>query len=107
MRSRLLPIPLFALLVLAPGAAADVVHLDSGGRVVGKATRSGDEVLVDYRLRGRKGPWRVIDVFIEGVSVVQSFRAQVQEIVSSEGADHLIRIMREKNDAKESRAERS
>lgn len=57
-------------------------------------------VAVDYRMRGKSGPWRVIDVFIEGVSVVQNFRTQVQEIVSSEGADRLITILREKNDKK-------
>ena len=57
-------------------------------------------VTVDYRLRAKSGPWRVIDVFIEGVSVVQNFRSQVQEIVSTRGADQLITILREKNDKK-------
>jgi phospholipid transport system substrate-binding protein len=57
-------------------------------------------VTVDYRLRAKNGPWRVIDVFIEGVSVVQNFRSQVQEIVSNEGAERLISILREKNDKK-------
>jgi phospholipid transport system substrate-binding protein len=57
-------------------------------------------VTVDYRLRAKSGPWRVIDVFIEGVSVVQNFRSQVQEIVSSQGPDQLISILREKNDKK-------
>jgi phospholipid transport system substrate-binding protein len=57
-------------------------------------------IAVDYRLRGKSGPWRVIDVFIEGVSVVQNFRTQVQDIVSREGAERLITILREKNDKK-------
>jgi len=57
-------------------------------------------VAVDYRMRAKDGPWRVIDVFIEGVSVVQNFRSQVQEIVSSEGPERLISILREKNDKK-------
>jgi phospholipid transport system substrate-binding protein len=57
-------------------------------------------VAVDYRMRSKSGPWRVIDVFIEGVSVVQNFRSQVQEIVSNEGPDRLITILREKNDKK-------
>jgi phospholipid transport system substrate-binding protein len=66
-------------------------------RIVGGKTNG---VAVDYRLRAKGGPWRVIDVFIEGVSVVQNFRTQVQEIVSNEGADRLITILREKNDRK-------
>jgi phospholipid transport system substrate-binding protein len=67
-------------------------------RIVGG--RAGDGIDVDYRLRGKTAPWRVIDVFIEGVSVVQNFRTQVQEIVSTKGADQLISILREKNDQK-------
>jgi phospholipid transport system substrate-binding protein len=59
-----------------------------------------DGIAVDYRLRAKSGPWRVIDVFIEGVSVIQNFRSQVQEIVSTKGADRLISILREKNDRK-------
>jgi phospholipid transport system substrate-binding protein len=59
-----------------------------------------DNIAVDYRLRAKSGPWRVIDVFIEGVSVIQNFRSQVQEIVSTKGADQLISILREKNDKK-------
>ena len=69
-------------------------------KIVGGA--AGDGILVDYRMREADGePWRVLDVFIEGVSVVQNFRAQVQEIVSSQGADRLIEVLREKNDRKQ------
>lgn len=67
-------------------------------RIVGGRAANG--ITVDYRLRAKSGPWRVIDIFIEGVSVVQNFRTQVQEIVSTRGADQLISILREKNDKK-------
>lgn len=56
-----------------------------------------DGALVDYRLRRRDGTWYVIDVIIEGVSMLQNFRTQIQEIVSSKGTDHLIQTLREKN----------
>ena len=73
-------------------------------RIFGGSTANG--ILVDYRMRSTNAePWRVLDVFIEGVSVVQNFRAQVQEIVSSEGADRLIEILREKNDRKQAERE--
>jgi phospholipid transport system substrate-binding protein len=69
-------------------------------KIIGGA--AGDGILVNYRMRAVDGePWRVLDVFIEGVSVVQNFRAQVQEIVSSQGADRLIEVLREKNDRKQ------
>lgn len=58
-----------------------------------------DGARVDYRLRLRNGSWYVIDVIVEGVSLVQNFRTQIQEIVSSKGVDHLIQTLREKNTA--------
>lgn len=51
---------------------------------------------VDYRLRSSDAGWRGIDVIIEGVSLVQNFRSQAQEIVSSEGPDGLIKKIRAK-----------
>jgi phospholipid transport system substrate-binding protein len=51
---------------------------------------------VDYRLRNGGGGWRGIDVIIEGVSLVQNFRSQAQEIVSAEGPDGLIAKLRAK-----------
>lgn len=60
------------------------------------------EILVDYRLRQLKEEWRIIDVIIEGVSLVANFRAQFQEIITSKGAPKLIELLREKNDKGES-----
>ena len=51
---------------------------------------------VDYRLRTSDAGWRGIDVIIEGVSLVQNFRSQAQEIVSAEGPDGLIKKLRAK-----------
>ena len=60
---------------------------------------SANGVLVDYRLRESEGSWGIIDVVIEGVSLVQNFRAQIQDIVSSKGADQLIVELRGKNES--------
>ena len=57
---------------------------------------SADTTKVDYRMRSGEGGWRGIDVIIEGVSLVQNFRAQAQEIVSAEGPDGLIKKLRAK-----------
>ena len=59
----------------------------------------GDAIKVDYRLRKRGERWLGIDVIVEGVSLVQNFRAQAQEIVSNEGPDALIERLREKVDS--------
>lgn len=56
-----------------------------------------DGALVDYRMRRRNHDWRIIDVVIEGVSLVANFRDQFREVVSSGGPEDLLRKLREKN----------
>lgn len=54
-------------------------------------------ILVDYRLRRMSDKWMVIDVIIEGTSLVANFRSQFQDIVSREGTARLIDVLRQKN----------
>jgi phospholipid transport system substrate-binding protein len=56
---------------------------------------------VDYRLRSQNGSWYVIDVIVEGVSLLSNFRSQTQEIISAEGPEGLIQKLREKNEGRE------
>jgi phospholipid transport system substrate-binding protein len=60
--------------------------------------KNAEDVVVDYRLRRKKDTWRVIDVVVEGVSMVANFRSQFRDIVSRKGPDHLIDMLREKNE---------
>jgi phospholipid transport system substrate-binding protein len=57
----------------------------------------GQDFLVDYRLRRRDGEWKIIDVIVEGVSMVANFRSQFQSILSTGGPDHLLQLLHEKN----------
>jgi phospholipid transport system substrate-binding protein len=54
-------------------------------------------VSVDYRLRKIDGQWLVIDIIVEGVSLVSSYRSQFQEIMASGGPTRLLEVLREKN----------
>ena len=56
-----------------------------------------DGVRIDYRLRKDGERWLVIDVIPEGVSLIQNFRSQVQEIVTQKGVANLIQTLHEKN----------
>jgi phospholipid transport system substrate-binding protein len=67
---------------------ASVMTTVRGGRFEGTK--------VAYRMRARDGNWLVIDVIIEGVSLISNFRAQIQEIVSSKGVEQLIDTLRAK-----------
>jgi phospholipid transport system substrate-binding protein len=54
---------------------------------------------VDYRLRKQDSDWRVIDVVIEGISMVSNYRDQFKTIVSSGGPELLLEKLRAKNAA--------
>jgi phospholipid transport system substrate-binding protein len=56
-----------------------------------------NDILVDYRLRQRDGEWKIIDVIIEGVSLVSNFRSQFQDVIASGGPEQLLSLLREKN----------
>lgn len=63
-----------------------------------KIVRGGpDDIAVDYRLRSKDGQFRIIDVIVEGVSLVANFRSQFQEVIANGGITRLIELLHEKN----------
>ena len=58
-----------------------------------------DGPIVDYRMRNGKDGWRIIDVVIEGISLVANFRDQFQEVIARGGPEALLQKLREKNAA--------
>ncbi len=55
------------------------------------------DAVVDYRVRQRDGEWRVIDVVVEGISLVFNYRDQFKEVVSRSGPEGLLKRLRKKN----------
>ena len=64
-----------------------------------------DGATIDYRSRAKDGEWLVIDVIIEGVSLVSSFRSQFKPIVAQGGAAELLARLKDKNDILQSQIE--
>lgn len=58
-----------------------------------------DDVLIDLRLRPTADgtDWKVIDIFIEGVSLVQNFRSQFAEMLSGGSPGQLLASLRDRN----------
>jgi phospholipid transport system substrate-binding protein len=54
---------------------------------------------IDYRMRERNGSWLVIDVIVEGISLVSNFRDQFKEVLARGGPEHLLEQLRAKNAA--------
>ncbi len=56
-----------------------------------------NDARVSYRLRNRNDRWRIIDVVIEGISLVSNFRSQFAEVLNSGSIEDLLAKLREKN----------
>ncbi len=56
-----------------------------------------DGAEISYRLRKQGEPWKIIDVVIEGVSLVSNYRSQFQEVLNTGSIDDLIAKLRDKN----------
>jgi len=54
------------------------------------------EVPMDYKLLQTDKRWRVYDISIEGVSLVQNYRSQFYKILSKQGIDDLMNMMKQK-----------
>ncbi|MCP3674491.1 MAG: ABC transporter substrate-binding protein [Gammaproteobacteria bacterium] len=59
---------------------------------------AGLKVSVDYRMNlDRQKQWKLIDVRVEGISLVSSKRTEYRQMVSKEGLEALLKIMYKKN----------
>lgn len=56
-----------------------------------------DGAVISYRLRNRNDRWRIIDVVIEGVSLVSNYRSQFAEVLNGGSIDDLLTKLRDKN----------
>jgi len=73
-------------------ASADEVIVRSeitGGR--------GDPIQIDYRLEKAGSGWKIYDVNVLGIWIVQTYREQFAQEISARGIDGLIRTLSDKN----------
>jgi len=56
-----------------------------------------DGAEIAYRLRNRKGEWKIIDVVIEGISLVSNYRSQFSTVLNGGTIDDLITKLKDKN----------
>ena len=82
---------------------ADRIESDGDATVLTRITGTkdngarGEVAKVDYRLRQKDGQWKIIDVIIDGISLVSNFRSQFQEIITNGNVDKLIQLLHDKN----------
>jgi len=56
----------------------------------------GEEFALDYRLHNVNGDWKVFDVVIENISVVNNYRAQFKRVLAKSSYQKLVQTMKEK-----------
>lgn len=59
-------------------------------------TPSYQEVSVEYRLKNKGGGWKIYDVIIEGVSMVQNYRSQFASILQRQSFAQMLDMLRAK-----------
>ncbi|HEY2986952.1 MAG TPA: ABC transporter substrate-binding protein [Candidatus Binatia bacterium] len=55
----------------------------------------GEELAINYRLRSTNGNWKIYDLVIENVSVVNNYRSQFNRILNGSSFDELLERLRE------------
>ncbi len=65
-------------------------------------SKSDSEIDVNYRLRNKNGKWFVYDIYIEGVSLVNNYRIQFNDILMKSSYQELVKRLEEKISAESS-----
>jgi len=55
---------------------------------------NGDQTPIDYRLHELNGQWKVYDVLIDNVSIVNNYRAQFDRVIAKSSIQELLRLMK-------------
>ena len=73
---------------------------DTTAEVQSAVVGGSGKVEIDYRVMKEEGGWKVYDVVIEGVSLINNYRTQFREILANNPPEKLIETLREKTGKK-------
>ncbi len=59
-------------------------------------TKKGEDFSINYKLHSAGGDWKVYDIVIENISLVNNYRSQFNHVLASSSFDDLLRRMRGK-----------
>jgi phospholipid transport system substrate-binding protein len=69
---------------------------DTKAEIQTKIVTSSKEIPIFYRVILKDGKWRVFDVVVENVSLVQNYRTQFNDILANKAPEQLLEILRKK-----------
>jgi len=79
--------------ILYVGERLDGDYADISSKVL---TSKGDEFSLNYRAHFVVGEWRVYDVVVENISMVNNYRSQFNRVISNASYEELVRRLRDK-----------
>jgi phospholipid transport system substrate-binding protein len=74
----------------------EVVLTEKTVEVQSSVLRKNGDVPLYYRVTLKDGVWRVYDIIIEGVSLINNYRSQFREILSNKPPESLLETLRKK-----------
>jgi phospholipid transport system substrate-binding protein len=74
----------------------EIMLSNSQAEVQTKVVTSSSEIPISYKVILKGGAWKVYDVVVENVSLVQNYRSQFNSILAKNTPDQLIDILRKK-----------
>ena len=69
---------------------------DTQAEIQSNIITASKEIPIFYRMILKDGKWKVFDVVVENVSLVQNYRTQFNDILSNNTPDQLLEILRKK-----------
>jgi phospholipid transport system substrate-binding protein len=58
--------------------------------------KKGEEFAIDYKLHRVEGDWRIYDIVIENISLVNNYRSQFNRVLTRSSFEQLVRTIKEK-----------
>ena len=74
----------------------EVIH-GNDATVKTKVVSSGDELAIDYHLHAIDGQWKVYDMVIDHVSIVNNYRAQFDRVIAKSSVKELLQKMKQQD----------
>ncbi len=69
---------------------------ENQSEVLTRVVTASKQIPIDYRLIRKDSVWRVYDVVVENVSLVQNYRSQFSDILAKDTPEQLLDILRKK-----------
>jgi phospholipid transport system substrate-binding protein len=79
--------------VIIAGEKQDQEFAEVDTKVV---TKKGEEIAVNYRLLQAGGAWKIYDVVVENISLVNNYRSQFNRVIARSSFDELVQKMKDK-----------